>query len=641
MFDFVRNHTKIMMFVMFLLIIPAFVLVGVDGYKGMGSTGATVAKVGSQKITQTEWDDAHKREVDRMRASMPGLDVKFFDTPQARYATLERLVRDRVLTDAIQNTHLSTTDARLARELQQNPTIAALRKPDGSLDMERYRQLAASIGLTPEGLEEQVRSDISMRQLESGVVGTAFATKAVTDVVMKALFEKREVQMVRFKPADFATKVNVSDADLEAYYKDNAANFQAPESANIEYVVLDLESIKKTITLNESDLKTYYEQNAQRYSGKEERRASHILLNASKDAPAADREKAKARAQALLEQVRKAPQSFADVARKNSQDTGSAPNGGDLDFFGRGAMVKPFEDAVFSMKKGEVSNVVESEFGYHIIQLTDIKVPKQSSFEELRPGMEAELKTQQAQRKYAELAEVFTNSVYEQSDSLKPVAERLKLEIKTASNVQRTATPQGAGVIGNAKLLTALFFADSLEKKNNTEAVEIAANQLASARIVQYTPARTLPLAEVRSSVRDRLNAKRSAELALKEGKEKLAAWKAAPATASLPASVVVARDQTQALQGTALDAVLRADTSTLPAWVGVDQGDAGYLVVKINQVLPRPASADLKSKQERAQFAQWFASAENQAYYNLLKDRAKVQMKIDAPAKEAPTTGL
>ena len=635
MFDFVRNHTKVLMFVMFLLIIPAFVLVGVDGYKGMGSSGATVAKVGSQKITQTEWDEAHKREVDRMRASMPNLDVKFFDTPQARYATLERLVRDRVLSDAVQTAHLSTTDARLARELQQNPTIAALRKPDGSLDMERYRQLAASIGLTPEGLEAQVRSDLSTRQLESGVVASAFATKVVTNVVMKALFEKREVQIVAFQPAAFAAKVSLADADIEAYYKENAAKFQAPEAANIEYVVLDLDAIKKTMVLNESDLKTYYEQNAARFSGKEERRASHILLNAAKDAPQAERQKAKAQAQALLEQVRKAPQSFADVARKNSQDTGSAPTGGDLDLFARGAMVKPFEDAAFAMKKGDISDVVESDFGFHIIQLTDVKTPKQRSFEELRPGMEAELKTQQAQSKYAELAEVFTNSVYEQSDSLKPVAERLKLEVKTANNIQRSAMPGAGGVLANPKFLAAVFSADSLEKKRNTEAVEIAANQLVSARIVQYTPARTLPLAEVRSSVRERLLAKRSAELARKEGAEKLAAWKANPDSAALPASVVVSREQGQALPSAALDAVLRADTSTLPAWVGVDLADRGYVVVKVKQVLARPSPDEQKSKQEQAQFAQWFASAENQAYYTLLKERAKVQMKVNPPSKD------
>jgi peptidyl-prolyl cis-trans isomerase D len=637
MFDFVRNNTKILMVIMFLLIIPAFVLVGVDGYTGMVNQSKTVAQIGSQKVTQDEWDDAHKREVDRMRASMPGIDVQFFDTPQARYATLERLVRDRVMMDAVQSNNVFTTDVRLARELQQNPTIAALRNADGSLDMNRYRQLAASIGLTPEGLEAQVRIDLSMRQLEAGIVSTGLAPSKLTTGVMQALFEKREIQIARFEPSAYKAKVTLTDADLQAYYQANSSTFQTPESANIEYLVLDLDAVKKTIQLNEADLKTYYDQNIERLGGLEERRASHILINAPQDAASAEREKAKQRAQSLLDELRKTPQSFAELARQHSQDPGSAVNGGDLDFFARGAMVKPFEDAAFSLKKGEISEVVESEFGYHIIQLTDIKTPKRPSFQELRPSLEAELKNQQAQAKFAELAETFTNTVYEQSDSLQPVAQQLKLEIKTASNVQRKPVTGAPGLLGNAKLLEALFSNDSLQKKRNTEAIETASNQLVSARIVQHTPARIQALDEVRAQVKDRLVAQRAAEMASKEGKERLALWQANPGAAILPASVVVSRDQAQNLLQPALEAVLRADTSKLPVWVGVDQKDAGYLVVKINQVLPRPAMDEARAQQERAQLAQWLAAAENQAYYQHLQSRAKVQMKVDKPVKTPP----
>ncbi len=632
MFDFVRKHTKVMMFLMFLLIIPAFILVGVDGYRRISGQGSSVAKVGSNSITQGEWDAAHKNEVDRVRASMPNLDPKLLDSPEARYVTLERLVRERVLAEAAQSSHLSTTDARLARELQQNPTIASLRKPDGTLDMDRYRMLAASQGLTPEGLEARVRNDLSLRQVESGVVATAFSAPAVADVSLNAFFERRAVQIARFAPADFTAKVNLTDADIEAFYKANTPLFQAPETANIEYLVLDLDAVKKTVVPNEQDVKSYYEQNVARLSGNEERRASHILINAPKDMPAADRQKAKEHATALLEQVRKAPDTFADVARKNSQDPGSAPKGGDLDFFGHGAMVKPFEDAVFALKKGEISDVVESDFGFHIIKLTDIKAPKQKSFEELRAGIEADLRTQQAQRKFAEIAETFTNSVYEQSDSLKPIADKLKLEVKTANGLQRQPTAGATGVLANAKLLAAVFSPDSVEKKRNTEAVETAANQLVSARITQYSAAHTLPLDQVRANVRERLLASRSAELARKEGADKLAAWKADASGANLPAAVTVSREPGQTVPAPVLDAALRADTSKLPAWVGVDLGAQGYAVVRINQVLPRNTPADAASKQERTQYAQWVANAENQAYYQLLKDRFKVQIKVARP---------
>lgn len=637
MFDFVRKHTKWMMLIMFLLIIPAFVLVGVDGFKSLNAGGESVAKVGSYSIKQAEWDNAHKIEVDRMRAQYPNVDIKLFDSPQARYATLEKLVRDRVLTEAAQNSHLITTDARLANALQQDPTISSLRKPDGSLDMERYRQIAAMQGLSPEGFETKVRTDLSQRQVEAGVMSTALAPAALANVSLNAFFERRDVQVARFTASEYASKVSLTDADLETYYQANTAQFQAPESATVEYLVLDLDTVKKSITLNEADVKSYYEQNVARMSGKEERRASHILINAPKEMAAADRQKARARADELLAQVRKAPDSFADAARKNSQDTGSAPNGGDLDFFGRGAMVKPFEEAVFAMNKGDISDIVESDFGFHIIKLTDVKAPKQKSFEELRAGIEADLKTQQAQRKFAEVAETFTNGVYEQSDALKPIADKLKLEVRTATGLQRKPAPGITGPLANAKLLAAIFSPDSIEKKRNSEAVEVGPSQLASARITQYTAARTLPLAEVRANVRERLIASRSAELAKKDGEDKLAAWKLDAKDAKLTEAVVVSRNQGQPLAGPVLDAVMRANTETVPAWVGVDLGAQGYAIARVNKVLPRTDVAEATAKQERAQYSQWLAGAERQAYYALLKERFKVKINVPRPSSDAP----
>lgn len=628
MFDFVRKHTRIMQFLLFLLIFPSFVLFGLEGYNQFREGGATVATVDGQDITQAEWDAAHRSQVERMRSSMPSVDVKLFDSPEAKYSTLERLVRDRLLQVAAGKLRLGASDGRLAAELQQNPSIASLRRADGTLDMERYRQLLAAQGMSPESFEAQVRLDLASRQVISGVGVTSFSPAVLADVTLNAFYEQRQVQVARFAPADFVAQIKPTDAELEAYYKANADKFQSTERADIEYVVLDLAAVQKGIVVAEADLKTYFEQNAARLAGLEERRASHILINADKAAPADQRDAARTKAQALLAELQKSPNQFAEIARKNSQDTGSAAKGGDLDFFGRGAMVKPFEEAVFALKKGDISGIVETEFGFHIIRLTDIKVPEQKTFESQRAKLEVEVRGQLAQRKFAEAAEQFTNLVYEQSDSLKPVAERLKLEVQTASNIGReaVAAPTAAN---HPKLLAAVFSQDSIDKKRNTDAIELAPNVLAAARMTSYSPARTLPLEEVKTRMRDQLVAQQSAERARAEGAAKLAEWKSAPDTAKLSPAVVISREAKQTYPTALVEAALRASTQTMPAWIGVDLGTSGYAVVKVEKILPRDSANAASLSRERDQYAQWWASAEGLAYYKLLKDKFKAEIKV------------
>ena len=629
MFDFFRKHTRVLQFLLVLLIFPSFVFFGIQGYSGFsGDANAAVAKVAGNSITRTEWEAAQREQMERVRRQMPNVDPKLFDTPEMKLQSLDGLVRERVMLVAADKLHLVTTDDRLQRVFSADSQFAFMRNPDGSIN----KDVLSAQGMSSEVFAQRLRQDLTLRQVMLGVSGTAFAPVSATAAALDAMFQQREVQVQRFEAKASLEKVSPSDADIEKFYKDpaNALQFQAPEQASIEYVVLDLDTLKKGISVPEEDLRKYYTENEKRYTTPEERRASHILIKAEKSASQADRAKAKAKAEGLLAELKKNPAAFADLARKNSEDPGSAEKGGDLDFFGRGAMVKPFEDAAFGLKPDEVSGVVESDFGYHIIKLASVMGGEKRGFDSVRAELEAEVKTQLAQKRFSEVAVEFTNMVYEQPDSLKPAADKFKLELRTAQNVKRVAVPGTVGALANTKFLDALFGADALRNKRNTEAVEIAPNTMVSGRVLQYAAAHQLPLAEVKTRVRDRVAAVQAAALARKLGEERLAALRAAPDTALTEPVLLVSRAQPREVQSTVLDTVLKAPVATLPAFVGIDLGEQGYAVAKVSKVLGRdPVAADASRGQ--TQYAQAWGDAESQAYYGALKARFKVEIKADA----------
>lgn len=633
MFEFIRSHTRLMLGLLLLLIIPSFIFFGVEGYASFNSAGnETVAKVDGQKITRAEWDEAHKRFIDNQRRQSPTQDTAALDTPELRRDTLDALVRERVLLTAATKMNLFPGDARMARLFDSDPQYAGLRGPDGRIS----REALVGQGLTPALFDQRLRQELGLRQVVAGVLQTAPASAVPATAALDAFLQRRVVQLQRFDPAAYRDKVQASDADIEAYYKANVAQFQAPEQARIEYVLLDINQLAQNQSFTDEELRKAYADGIARFSTPEERRASHILVKAEAGISAEERAKAKAKAELLLAEVRKSPAGFADLARKNSDDPGSAAQGGDLDFFGRGQMVKPFEDTAFTLKQGETSGIVESDFGFHIITVTGVRGGQTKPFESVRAEVEAELRKGAGQKRWAEAAETFTNTVYEQSDSLKPVVDKLKLTLQTAT-VSRAPAPGATGPLASAKLLAAIFSADALTNKRNTDAVEVGSNQLVSARLLEYTPARARPMVEVQDLVRQRLVNERAAVLARQDGEARVAALKAATSTEPLPVVVTVSRMTAQGMPQPLMDAALRADASKLPQVTGVDLGADGYFAMRVMQVLPReaPPGGDAPL---REQYAQAWASAETDAYLAALKKRykAEVNTSLATPAPAA-----
>jgi peptidyl-prolyl cis-trans isomerase D len=626
MFDFVRNNTRLAMAGILLLIVPAFVFVGVDGYtRFQDGTTATVASADGLSISRGEWENAHQRVLDRVRRENP--QSERIDTAELRRQTLEQLLNERVLFAAARQMHLTPTDERLKRQFASDPQFASIRNPDGTVN----RELLGMQGMTSEVFAQRLRQDLASGQVLGGVTRTAFAPPALADAAIDPLLQRREVQLQRFDPAAYRAKINPSDADIEAFYKAEQAQFKAPEQAEIEYVVLDLVTLAKGVSVSEDEMRTFYAANEARFGTPEERRASHVLIKADKDASAADKAKARARAEELLAQARKNPAGFADLARKHSEDAGSAAQGGDLDFFGRGAMVKPFETAAFALKQGEISEVFQTDFGFHFLTVTGARGGQKKPFEEVRAQIDAELRQSKAKAEWAKQATDFTNTVYEQSDSLKPAVDKFKLELKTAT-VTRTPAPGASPVLAAPKFVEAIFGNEAVANKRNTDAVEVGGNQLISGRVLKHQPTRTLPLAEVKDRVREALVAKQAAELARQEGEKRVAALKQAPGEVP-PISLTLSRAQRQGAPKPVIDTVLQADADKLPAVVGVDLGLQGYLVVRVTRVLPRepiPAAAG-GDEMLRAQVAQAWAAAEAEAMLGSLKQRFKATVKEGA----------
>ncbi len=625
MFDFFRKYMRTFQILLVLLIVPSFAFLGLEGYRGASEGGnQSVAEVAGQSITQADWDAAHREQVERVRQQNPNTDPKLLDSPQRKQQSLDNLIRQRVMLIAADKLQLSTTDDRLQRLFATDPQFASIRNADGSVN----KDIIAAQGMSSDLFVRRLRQDLSVQQVLLGVSGTGLVSTAAADLAVDSYFQQREVFLQRFDAATYTARVNPSDADMEAYYKDvaNAQQFQAPEQASIEYVVLDLNAMKQQVPINEDDVRKYYDENAARYSTPEERRASHILIAADKALAAPERAKARGNAEALLVEIQKTPDAFADLAKKNSQDPGSAVKGGDLDFFGRGAMVKPFEDAAYTLKVGETSGVVESDFGFHIIRVTDKRGGEKRGFDAVRPEIEAELRQQLAQAKFSEAAADFTNVVYEQADSLKPAVDKFKLEVKTAQGVTRQPAPGATGPLASPKFLDALFANDALRNKRNSDAVETAPSQLVSGRVLQYDPARALPLADVKDKVRARLIELQSAALAKQEGEARLAQLKQAPQTDMGIESRLVSRLQLQDLGQATIDALLGANPKALPAFIGINLGAKGYAVAKVQKVIGRdPVAAD--PARTRSQYVEAWGDAETQAYYAALKTRLKVSI--------------
>jgi peptidyl-prolyl cis-trans isomerase D len=635
MFDSIRSRHRLFTMLTMGVIVMTFVLTGVYGFSQFLASDTSIAKVGPERISQQDLDLAMRERLERMSQQFgANFDARMFDTPQARAATLDSLLSERALKLEIHRSRLLVSD----HKLQEVIGSTAAFQQAGHFDYDIYKTLLASRGMNEGSFEADVRGDLARQTLMGAVADSAILPKSVSDRLWQLQHEKREVRELAFRLEAYMAKAEVSDEAIRADYEKNKSRYVTPETARAEYVVLRAADLAGQIAVSPDDVHAFYDHNLKRWGQPERRRASHILITAGTDGSAPDKSQARKLAESVLAKVRSNSADFARLAKEYSKDSGSAQKGGDLGWFSRGMMVKPFEDAVFSMKDGETSGVVESDFGFHIIRVSGIEPASTKPFADVKDQIEGELRKQAAEKRFSEIADQFSNFVYEQADGLKGAADKFKLQVREVDGLTRQGAQGQEAALFTPAVIEAVFAPDSVQKRRNTKAIEIGGNALVSARVLDYHAAAPMPLEVVKPGIKNALQRAAAAEMARKAGQARLAELQKAPSDDGFDAARWVGRDDAQQLPPAALAAIMQQAPARLPSYVGVDTTDGGYLVVHVLSVKPAEAPAGEAWAGASQQWLQQLSSSDETSYLQGLRQRfgAKVvRGELSAPAKD------
>lgn len=626
MFDFVNRKKRVVQVFMGLLILP-FLFWGVESYRTMGGEGY-VAIVDGEEIPRREYEQALRDHHERMRAMLgANFDSAMLDTFEVKNSVLERLIQQRLLHREAVSNGFTVLDSQLIKTLREAPAF----QRDGKFSKQQYEELLRNQGLTPTVFESRVRQELLLQQLLEGYSDNAFASRTVAEKVHYLTDVKREISQSQITPEQFLPQVMPAESDITDYYEKHRVDYDLPERARVEYLVLSLDAVAKNETVSDEAINTYFSEHQNEFGTAEERKASHILISVAADATDDEKRAAKEKAESILEQIKQNPEQFAEIAKHHSDDPGSSMRGGDLGFFGRGVMVKAFEDEIFSMQLDEVSDIVETNFGFHVIKLTAIKEEKHPDLEEVREQIANKLKLEMVSSIFGEIAEDFSNIVYEQGDSLQAAAEKFELSVQESDWITRdTAEP---AIIANEKLLSVIFSADVISNQRNTEAIEVKPDTFVSARILEYKPATTQSLEVVREQIVEKLRKQMAEAKAVEEGWAKLVRLQAGEDINDVAwdEAKQISYMQPQGLDHETLRAVFRANTNTLPVYAGAINPKGGFNLIRINKIIESESADKTKLDAFTKQLQQMITQEEVSSYLAALRQRYDVKVKQDS----------
>ncbi len=616
-----------------ILISVPFALWGIQEYLGVGGE-PEVAVVEGEAITERMLDQRTRQIRDRMRATLgDAYRADLFEETELKQQTLESMVEEMVLVNQARAWNMRTSDAQARGFIASIPAF----QREGRFDQQVYEASVRNLGQSRSGFEQSVRQDMALDQLRSGIRETTFVTETDLRTRIGLTDQKRTFAYARIPAADYRDGVAVTDDAVRGFYDSNLDRYRTPERLKLSYLLLDATGLGGLVEVNEEALRQYFDDHRAEFVAREERAMRHILVAVAPGGGEDEINSARQSAEALLEQLR-AGGDFAELARENSDDPGSAANGGDLGWVELGMMAPAFEDAAFALPAGDISELVRTDFGFHIIQVTDVRGGSDAGFAELRDQVESAYRKFEAENLYFDYAERLAESAYENANSLMPAAEALDLQVQTTDWMTRDAgLPEG---LDSPRVLNAAFSEDVLQAGNNSELIEIGPQRAVVVRVAEYEPTGVLPFDENRAAIERDFVAFEASKATAQTGRQMLSSLSNGEKTLQQVASDHAWQIESPGAVGRGAAGVPAEvlaevfamqparDGDAVHGGVASGQGDFYLIALTATELGSLDALADAERPLVSEQAAGQVAGAQMRYFTQSLRDRADVELK-------------
>ena len=620
MLDKIRNNTqsKFAKIVLVIIIIP-FALFGIDSYLSSIGDDVYAAKVNGESITIQSYQNALNRVKDQFLNQNTPPDPAIFETAEFRKSVLDGMIASKLVAQEAVRANFVISDIQLSQYILGMPGF----QRNGKFDQEAYDNLAMRQNLTPKKLDELIRKDLAKQQVKDSMNKYAFVTKEKIQKLDNLAYQKRDVSMLELRLDDYLKKVNVTDEEIKEYYEANPNNFIMPDQVKVNFLLYSVAEILPKVKITDDEVQQYFEENKAQFEGSQQRRAKHILFLTDSGMTEEEVIDVRRLAESVREEVIKSPKKFDELAKEYSKDTESAKKGGDLGFFSRGMMVKEFDETVFDMKVGDVSPLVKTQFGFHIIALTEIK-GDEVTFDSVKAQIKGEILYSKAQQIYAEGAEEFANLIYEKSDSLQPAADRFDLTIQES---QWLSLDTATKFFNNEAFAQAVFDPEAIEQKTNINAIEVSPNNLISAQVIDFKPSAPRTIEDAKEEIKEFLTKSNAQKLLISDGEEMIEKLESNTKKAEWIDELVIDKVDPQGISKPIVRAIFSMNQENLPSYEGIyDPANDEYIVVRLNDVISDEVTDNLSVDIYRDEYVAALKDAIDNAYVDDLRAMADIE---------------